>query len=313
MFAAPPLIQAELFSRLPEHLRIHGRETDWSRRRGGGPLHSFLEGPAFDRAGNLYCVDLNHSRIFRVSPAGQWEVFADYDGGPNGLKIHRDGRIFVVDRKYGVISFDPASGQRSTVIDRYEGKPFNGLNDLCFADNGDLYFTDPGASSMKSPTGRVMRLTQAGEIGVVVDGLPYPNGLVLSPAQDTLFVALTRTLQVIRVSLLPDAKGERHYHYGCFVQLSGGLAGPDGMAIDREGGLAVAHAGFGAVWLFDRLGEPVARIASPTGIRTTNVAYGGPDGRDLYITESEDGAILRARLKVPGRPMFSHRDALAAG
>lgn len=312
MFAPPPTIGAEVFARLPEPLRIHDRHTDWSRMRGGGPLHSFLEGPAFDRAGNLYCTDLNHGRIFRISPAGEWHVFADYDGGPNGLKIHRDGRIFAVCRKYGVISFDPVTGRRSIVAERENGRPFDGLNDLCFADNGDLYFTDPGGSSQRNPVGRVLRLTPSGEISVIADRLPYPNGLVLSPGQETLFVALTRPLSVIRISLLPDLKGQQHFHWGTFIQLSGGLAGPDGMAVDIHGGLAVAHAGMAAVWVFDRLGEPTARIASPTGIRTTNVAYGGPERRDLYITESEDGCILRARLPVPGRPMFSHRDATPA-
>jgi gluconolactonase len=309
MFAAPPTIQAEIFTRLPEHLRIHGVETGWSRLRGGGPLHSFLEGPAFDRAGNLYCTDLNHGRILRISPAGEWEVFAEYDGGPNGLKIHRDGRIFVVCRKYGVVSFDPLTGRRSTVAERESGRSFDGLNDLCFADNGDLYFTDPGGSSQRNPVGRVLRMTAGGEISVVADRLPYPNGLVLSPGQETLYVALTRPLSVIRISLLPDLKGVQHFNWGTSLQLSGGLAGPDGMAVDKTGGLAVAHAGLGAVWVFDRLGEPTARIVSPAGVRTTNVAYGGPEMRDLYITESEDGCILRARLPVAGHAMFSHRTA----
>lgn len=313
MFAAPPVIEAEIYTRLPEELRLHDRPTEWSRRRGDPPLHSFLEGPAFDRAGNFYCTDLNHGRIFRITPGRRWEVFAEYDGGPNGLKIHRDGRIFVACRKYGVIAFDPVTARRTVIADRERGRPFNALNDLCFADNGDLYFTDPGASSLGNPVGRVLRLTPAGEVSVIAEGLPYTNGLVLSPRQDMLFVAITRSLQVIRISLLPDGAGRRHYASGCFVQMSGGLAGPDGMAVDERGSIAVAHAGFGAVWLFNRLGEPMARINSPDGIRTTNVAYGGADGRDLFITESEDGAILRARMPVPGRAMFSHQSEGAGG
>ena len=114
MFGAPPDIPTRVFARLPDALRIHDRENSWSRARGGGALHSFLEGPSFDRAGNLYCVDVCHGRIFRISPSGDWEVFADYDGHPNGLKIHRDGRIFVADHKYGLLSFDPITGKRTT-------------------------------------------------------------------------------------------------------------------------------------------------------------------------------------------------------
>ena len=91
-----------------------------------------------------------------------------------------------------------------------------------------------------------------------------------------------------------------------FLQLSGGLAGPDGMAMDEAGNLFVAHSGLGTVWMFDRLGEPIARVRSCAGIRTTNVAFGGPDRKSLFITESEEGVILRAELATAGRPMYSH-------
>jgi gluconolactonase len=90
------------------------------------------------------------------------------------------------------------------------------------------------------------------------------------------------------------------------VRLSGGLAGPDGLALNEDEGLTIAHAGYGVVWICNSLGDPVIAIRSPAGIYTTNVAYGGPDRRDLYITESYAGCILRAHVEVPGRPMYSH-------
>ena len=94
---------------------------------------------------------------------------------------------------------------------------------------------------------------------------------------------------------------------GLFVQLSGGSGGPDGLALDAQGRLAIAHVGMGSVWIVDQLGEPVYRVRSCTGLHTTNVAFGGPDGRSLFITESASGCILRAELDVPGKPMFSHQ------
>lgn len=295
MFAAPPTLQTEVFTRLPDRYRAGDKESAWTLARGSGPLHSFLEGPAFDRNGNLYCVDLAHGRIFRISPAGEWDVFAEYEGKPNGLKIHRDGRIFVADGQHGILSFDPATGRRITIVGDLAGP-----NDLLFADNGDLYFTDPGSSHLGDPTGRVLRLRAGGSIEVLMTNLPYPNGLVLSPSQNELFVALTHSLQVVRL----DLRGAHRWR--SFIQLSGGLSGPDGMAIDESGNLAVVHAGFGTVWLFSPLGEPLARIRSCAGIRTTNVAYGGSDRRTLHITESEQGVILTARMEVPGRRMYSH-------
>jgi gluconolactonase len=299
MFCAPT-IRTEVWTRLPEALRRAGVDTAWTRARGGGPLHSFLEGPAFDREGRFHCVDIPHGRIFRISRDGTWEVFAEYDGMPNGLKIHRDGRIFVADHHLGLLVFDPHTGARTVVAEGTADGPFRGLNDLCFADNGDLYFTDPGESGLDNPNGRVFRLNASGGIDLVYDGLPYPNGLVLTPGQNVLYVGVTRSLQVVRLPL----RDGRVHKSGVFLQLSGGLGGPDGMAVDEEGGIVVVHAGFGTVWHVSALGEPLARIRSCAGIRTTNVAY---DGDMLYITEAEEGVILRARMPVKGRAMFSHR------
>jgi len=67
----------------------------------------------------------------------------------------------------------------------------------------------------------------------------------------------------------------------------------------------VAHVGLGAVWLFSNRGEPLLRINSPLGALTTNVAFGGPDRKTLYITESESGSILRAPMPTAGRVMYS--------
>ena len=103
--------------------------------------------------------------------------------------------------------------------------------------------------------------------------------------------------------LLPDGTATK---VGIFVRLFGGLAGPDGLALNEEEGLTIAHAGYGVVWICNRLGDPVIAVRSPVGIYTTNVAYGGPDRRDLYITESYTACILRGRVDVPGRPMYSH-------
>jgi gluconolactonase len=305
MFAAPPNLTTEVFTRLPDRFRIEGKHSAWTRARGGGTMHSFLEGPSFDRDGNLYCVDLAHGRIFKISPQREWELFAEYDGRPNGLKISRDGHIFVADAQHGIVSFDPVSRAMHSVVASHGGRPLLGPNDLVFADNGDLYFTDPGHSHLGNPVGRVFRRRANGGVELLMDGLPYPNGLVLSPDQSELFVALTHSLQVVRLGLHSDDPANRRWRG--FIQLSGGLAGPDGMAIDDAGNLCVVHAGFGTVWLFSALGEPLARIRSSAGIRTTNVAFGGPERKTLFITEAEQGVILQARMETPGRQMYSHR------
>jgi gluconolactonase len=302
MYAAPPLLETEIHTVLPETLHIWGGDSAWIRTRGAGDLHSFLEGPSFDRDGNLYCVDIPHGRIFKISPAGEWRVFADYDGEPNGLKIHKDGRLFVADHKRGLLVFDPKTAEMTVALDRALHEGLKGLNDLVFAANGDLFFTDQGQSALQDPSGRVFRLRAGGELDFLIGGLAGPNGLVLNKEENLLYVALTRTNQIISVPLRANYQGIGKA--GVFIQLSGSPTGPDGMALDEDGNLVVVHAGFGTVWMFTRLGEPLYRIRACTGMRTTNVAYGGPERRTLFITEAERGAINKVELPVPGRLMY---------
>lgn len=316
MFAAPEVIDTEVFAELPPGLRVTNKFSKWVEfRKKGQPvdkpetIHSYLEGPSFDRAGNLYCVDIPYARIFRVSPQGMFDVVAEYEGEPNSLKIHKDGRIFVADRLHGILELDPQSGKMTPVVAEVAGEGFKGINDFVFARNGDIYFTDQGNSSMNDPSGRVFRLRAAdGELELILDKVPGPNGIALNPAETMLFVNVTRMNNVWRIPLLPEGGimplGAK---IGIFIQLTGSLSGPDGLAVDANGGLAVCHSGLGSVWLFSKLGEPTYRIKSCRGIRTTNCAFGGPDFKTLYIAESESGSILRAKLPVAGHPLYSHR------
>lgn len=297
------VIDAEVFARVPGKFRRAGLDSDYALSQlPGTRMDCFLEGPSFDRAGNLYCVDIPWGRIFRVDPAGTFDLVTEYDGWPNGLRIHRDGRIFVADHKRGIMLLDPATGRVTPLCTNYRAETFKGCNDLTFASNGDLYFTDQGQTGRQDPTGRVYRLRVDGRLDRLVETVPGPNGIVLSLDEGKVFVAAARENTIWRVPLI----GEGASKVSTFIQLSGGLSGPDGLALDEKGGLVIAHAGLGTVWLFDELGEVRYRIRSPVGLFTTNIAFGGPDRRDLYITESHSGTILRARVPVPGRVLYSH-------
>src|SRR6266540_2232125 len=99
------------FTSLPAKFR-RKRRTAWSDpNRAGAAVDSFLEGPSFDRKGNLWCVDIPLGRIFRIDPRGDWDLITQYDGWPNGLKIHKDGRIFVADYKRGLMVLDAKTGK----------------------------------------------------------------------------------------------------------------------------------------------------------------------------------------------------------
>jgi gluconolactonase len=203
-----------------------------------------------------------------------------------------------------LMMLDPRNGQVSSVLERRWSESFKGVNDLVFAGNDDIYFTDQGQTGLHDPTGRVYRLRTNGTLDLIVGNVPSPNGLVLNGAEHILYVAATRGNSIWRIPLMPDGTASK---VGIFVQLSASLGGPDGLAMDEEDNLAVAHAGLGAVWIFSRLGEPLYRIHSCEGLATTNVAYGGADNKSLYITESESGCVLVARVPVAGRLMVSHQ------
>ncbi|MFC7552239.1 SMP-30/gluconolactonase/LRE family protein [Pseudoroseomonas wenyumeiae] len=266
--------------------------TEWSRaNKRGQPVDCFLEGPCFDAAGNLHVTDIPHGRIFRISPEGDWTQLAEYDGEPNGLALHPDGRcLYVADYKQGILSLDLVSGALEPVLARRNSERFKGPNDLVFARNGDLYFTDQGQSGLHDPTGRVYRLRPGGQLDCLLSNGPSPNGLVLSHDEEVLFVAMTRDNAVWRLPLLPDGSTSKVGRFASFH----GTSGPDGMAMDAAGNLLVAHASLGSVFVLSPQGEPLARIRSCRGATTTNVALGGVDGNNVFVTESETGAVLTA-------------------
>jgi gluconolactonase len=303
-FAQPNTLETRVFARLPDALKNADQTNEWvSGQPLGTHAGSLLEGPSFDRDGNLWCVDVQNGRVFTVTRDGAFRQIAQYDGWPNGLKIHRDGRILITDHKHGVVQLDRESGRVTPWLERYKVERFKGVNDLCIAANGDVYFTDQGLTGLHDPSGRVFRVRANGDIDCLLDNVPSPNGIVLNLDETALYVAATRGNCIWHVPFLRNGGVGK---VGLFIQLSG-AGGPDGLALDEQGRLAIAHVRLGCVWVFDRFGEPVYRINSCAGRMTTNVAYGWPDRKTLYITESETGTILCADLDVPGKPMDSHR------
>ena len=299
-FKSVELIKAEVFASMPSKFRKRQR-TAWSDpNRQGAEVDSFLEGPSFDRGGNLYFVDIPFGRVFRITARGDWELVTQYDGWPNGLKFHRDGRIFIADYRRGLVVLDPRSGKVETVLETAYSEGFKGLNDLHFASNGDLYFTDQGQTGIADPTGRVFRLRADGALDRLAANVPSPNGITLNGKNSQVYVAVTRSQQIWRLPLMADGQPSKT---GVAIQLSGGHAGPDGIEMDAEDGLCVCHLGLG-VWRFDANGLPTHLVHADGHRLMTNIAFGGPDRQTLYITDSMNGEILTARLPVPGKLMY---------
>ena len=209
-FQPPEIIEARVLTRLPDAFRTP-RRTDWvDANKPGHVMDSFLEGPAFDRAGNLYLTDIPYGRIFRIAASSlEWQLVAAYDGWPNGLAIHADGSLWVADYRRGILRLDAAGGAVETVLGHRNSESFKGVNDLVFDLEGRLYFTDQGQTGLHDPTGRVYRWNADGRLDLLLANAPSPNGVATSADGKVLFVAVTRGNQVWRAPLLPTAASPR--------------------------------------------------------------------------------------------------------
>jgi gluconolactonase len=316
-FTPPQLIEARVLTRLPDSFR-RKRRTEWcDANKPGHEIDSFLEGPSFDRAGNLYVTDIPYGRIFRISPTLEWTLVAEYDGWPNGMAFHRDGSLWITDYRRGILSLDlsspagasPTVRDPATVLGHRNSESFKGVNDLTFDREGNCYFTDQGQTGLQDPSGRVYRFSPSplgkgrgeGRLEIVMSGIPSPNGVALDTTGKVIFVAVTRANQVWRGPLLPDGSVTKVGAFRTFF----GASGPDGMAVDVDNRLVVAHASLGGAFVLDARGGVTYFVKSTAGSTVTNVAY-RPGTSTLVMTESETGTILEANLPAAGMALFSH-------
>ncbi len=301
VFGSPQTRSLEVFSTMPARFRKPQRTAWADANKGGEAIDSFLEGPVFDAAGNLYVCDIAFGRVFRISMAGDWDLIAQWVGEPNGMKWLNPDELLITDYLNGLMVLSVTSGEVRPYLQRRNSEHFKGVNDLCFDSAGNLYFTDQGQTGLHDPTGRVYRLSPAGKLDVLLANVPSPNGVVLSVDERFLFVAVTRGNCVWRMPLLADGSVSK---VGQFFT-SQGPSGPDGLAIDTSGQLLVANPGLGCVWVLDALAQPVQVLCGPRGHSVTNLAFGGPARQTLFATDSSTGTVLCAHLDAAGAVVFT--------
>lgn len=259
------------------------------------------EGPAFDQAGDLLFVSSDTGSILRVTPEGLTSLFVNTGGIPAGLAFHPDGTLFIADSGpsvHGILTVTP-DGAMTTVVDAYDGTPFNGANDLVFAANGMLYFSDPYGSTMANPVGAFYRLHPDRRLEQIDRGLAFPNGVALAADGSAVFLAETWPNRIHRYPIAADGTiGPR----AVFAELSG-EPGPDGMAFDENGDLYVAHYDGERVDVIDPSGAVVDAIPVP-GAKPTNAAFGGPGRTTLVVTEHATRSVYRATVAVPGQRLY---------
>lgn len=253
------------------------------------------EGPSFDRNGVLHFVDWDARFIYRLDQVGDLKEFVSTGGVPTGSKFHKNGNLYVADGDLGILIIEP-HGKIHVAASHWNGQKFRGPNDLVFAPNGDLYFTDPKGSASEHPIGNVFILRQSGKVELFAGGFQFPNGIILSDDACTLYVAETFPNHILAFEL--DAQGYEKSRR-VFAKLEGGL-GPDGMAFGEDGNLYAAHFGKGVVAVIDPHGQVLAELELRSK-KPTNVAFW--DGA-LYVTEVQRGQVLRLSLGVEGQTLY---------
>ena len=266
-------------------------------------LPSYTEGVVFDLEGNGYISEPNRRSITRFTPDGKAAVWAEATH-PNGHKVLPDGTHLVCDLG-AVLHLDWNGHLISRASVECDGKPLRKPNDLTIDPTGGFYFTDP-EGSMQQPTGTVHYVDTVGRTHLTAGNLMFPNGIVLRPDGKTLLVAESPRNRILEFPVKGPGKLG---HSKLFANLPPKGTGqidnaPDGICLDAEGNLYVAHYGMRQVQVLDRRGRLVRTYSSGGILRTSNVAFAGLDMDDLYITGGIDanlqgeGAVFR--LHLPG-------------
>lgn len=249
----------------------------------------FTEGGALTAEGAILFSDIGN-RIMRFDPkTGATTVFREPSGRANGLIFSSDGRLIACEganvgggRR---VSITEADGSVRALADRFEGKRFNSPNDVAVDKKGRVYFSDPryvGDEGRELDFEAVFRIDPDGSVHRLNTTAHKPNGLAISPDGKVLYVSDNGPERRALLALPLDDRGE--VGKPRTLKDFGDGRGIDGMTVTADG-LIVATAGSGnlaGVYVYRPDGTPVGFIATPEA--PTNVEFGGPDHKTLYIT-----------------------------
>ncbi|MDZ7359633.1 MAG: SMP-30/gluconolactonase/LRE family protein [candidate division KSB1 bacterium] len=265
----------------------------------------YCEGIVFDHSGNAYISDTQNGEIYQVTPSGQAKIWAK-TGAPNGHKILADGTHLVCDgSQRAILRLDKDGKILDKASSECDGKPLRAPNDLTLdSKHGGFYFTDPGGSNADNPIGTVHYVDAKGRTHLVAQGLAFPNGIVLRPDGKSLLVAESNHNRIFVYPVLAPGKVGKRKLFANLPTKTGDQIDnqPDGLCLDEDGNLYVAHYGMQQVQVLSPAGKLLRRY--PGGnLTTSNVAFGGTKMDQLYITgalgeeKTTPGGLFRLDLK----------------
>lgn len=243
--------------------------------------HQFVEGPAWDGAGRLYFTDIPSTTI-HVLEQGRVTQFTTDSRRANGLMLAADGRLIACEMSGALVAYEVDSKERRVLVGEHDGRPFNAPNDLVIDRAGGVYFTDPrfGAPNpLPQEQQGVYYLPAGGDRAVsVARDLPAPNGVLLSPDEQTLYVLPSASPVMLAYPVeAPGRIGPARE----FCRTKGGPnEGSDGGAVDSQGNVYLTTSS--GVQVVSAAGEHLGTIELPE--HPANCTFGGPDLKTLYVT-----------------------------
>jgi gluconolactonase len=251
-----------------------------------------IEGPSCDAKGNIYAVNFARQQtIGKVSPDGKAEVFVTLPGKStgNGIVFDTKGTMYVADYVgHNVLKVD----RKTKKITVFAHEPrMNQPNDLAIAPDGTLYASDP---NWDKSTGQVWRIDADGKTTLVAEKMGTTNGIEVSPDGKTLYVneSVQRNVWAFDIAKGGSLRNKRLLKkFDDF--------GFDGMRCDADGNLYITRHGKGTVVILTHEGR-VLREVDVLGKSPTNLCFGGPDGKTVYVTEVEHTRLVSFRVERPG-------------
>jgi sugar lactone lactonase YvrE len=254
---------------------------------------SNIEGPAFDKAGNLYVVNFrNDGTVGLVRPNGEVELFLTLPEGStaNAIQFDSKGAMYLADfTGHNILKVDMNTKKIGVYV---HNDAFNQPNDICINRNDQIFASDP---NWKESTGKLWRIDKGGKAVLLNDQMGTTNGIALSPDEKTLYVneSVQRKIWAFDV----DRKGNI-LNKKLFAEFTD--FGFDGMKCDAKGNLYVTRHGKGAIAVLSPDGKLIREVLLK-GKRCSNLVFGPPNGKTVYVTLQDRKGMERFTNDIAGK------------